>query len=59
MARRGSPRNDPTVTSSMCLRHDQMKALEIMSSVTRKSLNACIIDLIRERIDHGNDANIQ
>mgnify|MGYP003459686133 FL=1 len=59
MAQRGRPRKDPTVTRSLCLRHDQMKALEIMSSVTGKSLNACIIDLIRERIDHGNDTDIQ
>lgn len=59
MAQRGRPRKDPTVTRSLCLRHDQMKALEIMSSITGKSVNVCIIDLIRERIDHGNDTNIQ
>lgn len=59
MAQRGRPRKDPTVTRSLCLRHDQMKALEIMSSVTGKSVNACIIDLIKERIENGNDTDIQ
>ena len=59
MAQRGRPRKDPTVTRSLYLRQDQMKALEIRSSVTGKSLNACILDLIRERIDYGNDTGIQ